>query len=148
MAPMFSLAHGFSMKLARYVYIFYMSGLIISFSAFLKMMTYYSLLVQFFCLLDLHCLFIICSPFYKKVKKKLDRPFLFALLAIGIALLLHGAAVFLSFDAYPYGFAILLYGYIFGWVILSIIGYLYKIVPFLWWTHRYSKKLAKRMCQR
>jgi hypothetical protein len=30
-----------------------------------------------------------------------------------------------------------------GWIIFSIIGYLYKIVPFLWWTHRYSKKIGQ-----
>ncbi|EIJ83810.1 hypothetical protein [Bacillus methanolicus] len=144
MAPMFSLAHGFSMKLARYVYIFYMSGLIISFFSFFKnddvLFPIGTILLFIGFALFVYHMFTILQ---KKVKKKLDRPFLFALLAIGIALLLHGAAVFLSFDAYPYGFAILLYGYIFGWVILSIIGYLYKIVPFLWWTHRYSKKIGK-----
>ncbi|EIJ82225.1 hypothetical protein PB1_04815 [Bacillus methanolicus PB1] len=144
MAPMFSLAHGFSMKPARYVYIFYMSGLIIAFFSFLKnddalLPVGIILLFIGFALFVYHMFSIL----QKKVKKKLDRPFLFALLAIGIAFFLHLAAVFLSFDTHLYGFAILLYGYIFGWIILSIIGYLYKIVPFLWWTHRYCKKIGK-----
>ena len=30
-----------------------------------------------------------------------------------------------------------------GWIVFSIIGYLIKIVPFLWWTHRYSQMVGK-----
>ena len=33
--------------------------------------------------------------------------------------------------------------YIVGWIIFSILGYLYKIVPFLWWTHKYSDRIGK-----
>jgi len=28
--------------------------------------------------------------------------------------------------------------YLYGWVALTILGYLSKIVPFLWWTHKYG----------
>jgi hypothetical protein len=144
MAPMFSLAHGFSMKPARYVYIIYISGLIVSFFSFLKnndtlFPVGMILLFAGFAIFVYHMFTIL----QKRVKKKLDRPFLFALLAIGIALFLHGAAAFLAFHKNLYGFSIIMYGYIFGWIFLSIIGYLYKIVPFLWWTHRYSKKIGK-----
>jgi hypothetical protein len=144
MAPMFSLAHGFSMKPARYVYIIYISGLIVSFFSFLKnndtlFPVGMILLFVGFAMFVYHMFTIL----QKRVKKKLDRSFLFALLAIGIALFLHGAAAFLAFHKNLYGFSIILYGYIFGWIFLSIIGYLYKIVPFLWWTHRYSKKIGK-----
>jgi hypothetical protein len=144
MVPMFSLAHGFSMKPARYVYIIYVSGIIVSFFSFLKWHKALfpigmSLLFVGFAIFVFHMFKIL----QKRVKKKLDRPFLFALLAIGIAFLLHGAAAILSFQKNLYGFSIILYGYILGWIILSIIGYLYKIVPFLWWTHRYSKKIGK-----
>ncbi|QAV27118.1 hypothetical protein BTDUT50_11045 [Neobacillus thermocopriae] len=144
MVPMFSLAHGFSMKLARYVYIVYISGLIVSFFGFFKKYEALfpigmSLLFVGFALFAYHMFTILQT----RVKKKLDRPFLFALLAIGIALFLHGAALFCSFSKNVPIFNILIYAYIFGWIILSIIGYLYKIVPFLWWTHRYSKKIGK-----
>ncbi|HLR79910.1 MAG TPA: hypothetical protein VK119_04955, partial [Bacillota bacterium] len=30
-----------------------------------------------------------------------------------------------------------------GWIIFSILGYLYKIVPFLWWTHKFSNKIGQ-----
>jgi hypothetical protein len=33
--------------------------------------------------------------------------------------------------------------YVIGWVIFSILGYLYKIVPFLWWTHKYADQMGK-----
>lgn len=31
-----------------------------------------------------------------------------------------------------------------GWISLSILGYLYKIIPFLWWTYRYSGMVDKK----
>lgn len=33
----------------------------------------------------------------------------------------------------------LVYIMVTGWISLTILGYLQKIVPFLWWTHRYSR---------
>src|SRR5699024_2701192 len=37
----------------------------------------------------------------------------------------------------------LVFLYIMGWIIFSILGYLYKIVPFLWWTHKFSNKIGQ-----
>ncbi|WP_374933381.1 hypothetical protein [Neobacillus driksii] len=36
------------------------------------------------------------------------------------------------------------YLYLLLWIVLSIMGYLYKIVPFLWWTYKYSKEIGKK----
>lgn len=33
--------------------------------------------------------------------------------------------------------------YLWGWVALTILGYLSKIVPFLWWTHKYGPLAGK-----
>jgi hypothetical protein len=144
MVPMFSLAHGFSMTLARYVCAIYMTGLIVTFISFFIngrgiFISGAGLLFIGFALFAYH----IWSILQKRMKKKLDRPFQFALLAIAIAFILHGAAFCLSFFVNHHGIAIVIYGYILGWIMLSIIGYLYKIVPFLWWTHRYSKKIGQ-----
>ncbi|HJV15883.1 MAG TPA: hypothetical protein VJ546_00595, partial [Bacillales bacterium] len=38
----------------------------------------------------------------------------------------------------------LIYAYILLWIVLSILGYLFKIVPFLWWTHKYSSEIGKK----
>jgi len=81
----------------------------------------------------------------KRLKKKLDKPFTFALVAIGLGNILHLAAFILVWTkaitslAGPF-----IYCYLFLWVVLSIIGYLYKIVPFLWWTYKYSKEIGKK----
>ncbi|WP_040948274.1 cbb3-type cytochrome c oxidase subunit I [Gorillibacterium massiliense] len=34
--------------------------------------------------------------------------------------------------------------YIFGWIGLTILSYLSKIVPFLWWTHKYGPVVGKQ----
>jgi hypothetical protein len=142
--PMFSLAHGFSMKLARYVYVFYVTGLIVTFISFFQdgrspFAAGAGLLLTGFALFAYH----IWTILQKRVKKKLDRPFQFALLAIGIGLTLHTAAFLLSLSGNNHGMATVIYAYVLGWIMFSIIGYLYKIVPFLWWTHRYSKKIGQ-----
>lgn len=33
--------------------------------------------------------------------------------------------------------------YLYGWVAMTILGYLSKIVPFLWWTHKYGPLAGK-----
>ncbi|OQP04320.1 hypothetical protein IC801_01920 [Geobacillus sp. 44B] len=144
MVPMFSLAHGFSMKPARYVYAIYVTGLIVTFISFFQngrglFAAGAGLLLAGFALFAYH----IWTILQKRVKKNLDRPFQFALLAIGIALILHAAAFLLPLSGNNRGMAIVIYAYVFGWIMFSIIGYLYKIVPFLWWTHRYSKKIGQ-----
>jgi hypothetical protein len=35
------------------------------------------------------------------------------------------------------------WAYLWGWVALTILGYLSKIVPFLWWTHKYGPRVGK-----
>ncbi|MGG0716765.1 hypothetical protein ABE096_04095 [Robertmurraya massiliosenegalensis] len=146
MAPMFSLAHGYDMKLAKYVYGFYISGLLtvlLSFifdSSWLLKSGFLLLLVGFCCFLS-HIYLII----KKRVKKTLDLPFRFALLAIifgaGIHLLAFLTVMSNQFATYA---APLIVAYLMLWIAISIMGYLYKIVPFLWWTHKYSHVIGKR----
>ena len=38
---------------------------------------------------------------------------------------------------------ILGWAYLWGWVVLTIFGYLSKIVPFLWWTYKYGPRVGK-----
>lgn len=146
MVPMFSLAHGYSMKLAKYVYISYVTGLIVTITGFL---TNYSsiitigllLLFAGFSLFSWHISIIV----KKRVKKKLDKPFLFALLSISFGLLMHLIAVISAFlNTLAAVAGPLLFLYLLSWIAFSIIGYLYKIVPFLWWTHKYSKVIGKK----
>ncbi|QOR67538.1 hypothetical protein IM538_05190 [Cytobacillus suaedae] len=145
MVPMFSLAHGFSMDLSKWVLSFYLTGLVITVISFNNASDG---LFQFGMLLLTLGFGTFSFHIYKilktRLKKKLDKPFTFSLIAIGIGLLIHISATLIGFFPEHYAvFGILIYLYIYMWIIFSIAGYLYKIVPFLWWTHRYSKLIGK-----
>jgi hypothetical protein len=145
MVPMFSLSHGFPMVQAKYVYVFYLSGLVVSLVSFfinnsLLLNIGFLLLLTGFSIFSWHIGIII----KKRLKKKLDKPFTFALVAIGFGNILHLAAFIMLWNpefstlAGP-----LIYAYLLLWIVLSIVSYLYKIVPFLWWTYKYSKEIGK-----
>ena len=146
MVPMFSLSHGFPMIHARFVYGLYTGGLVTLLTSFF-MDNHILLKMGFFLLLAGFSVFSyhISIIIKKRLKKKLDKPFTFALVAIGLGNILHLAAFILVWTkaitslAGPF-----IYCYLFLWVVLSIIGYLYKIVPFLWWTYKYSKEIGKK----
>jgi len=145
MVPMFSLSHGFPMVQAGYVYGVYVSGLILTFISFFSEQTIL-LKIGFFLLLAGYSVFSwhISLILKKRLKKRLDKPFSFSIAAIGFGNLIHLAA-FLSLWTKEFTSLAgpLIYAYIFLWIVLSISGYLFKIVPFLWWTHKYSKEIGK-----
>lgn len=65
-------------------------------------------------------------------------------MAILFGLFIHFLAVIASvISPTPWVFGSLALAYIMSWIVFSIVGYLIKIVPFLWWTHRYSQKVGK-----
>jgi len=145
LVPMFSLAHGYSEKLTKYVFFTYIAGIVLF---MIGMWTYYHVLQVIglfflflgFLLFRLH----IREMLKNRMKRKLDIPFSFALLATNIGLGVHLVAficsVFHIVDTTIWGWIIFIY--VMGWIIFSILGYLYKIVPFLWWTHSYSDKIG------
>ena len=81
----------------------------------------------------------------KRVKKKLDKPFSFSITAIWNGLILHFIALLAAlFDLNSENvWGWIIYLYMMTWIIFSMLGYLYKIVPFLVWTHKYSEKVGK-----
>jgi hypothetical protein len=146
MVPMFSLSHGFPMVQSRYVYGFYVSGLIISVISFFTNSAI-SLKIGFLFLLIGFSIFSwhICIIIKKRLKKKLDKPFIFALFAIGFGNIIHFTAFILLWsNQFATLIGPLIYTYLLLWIVLSIVGYLYKIVPFLWWTYKYSKEIGKQ----
>lgn len=146
MVPMFSLSHGFPMVQSRFVFGFYLTGLIGSFLAFLTGSDWLLKIGFFFLFLGFstfswHVRIII----KKRLKKKLDKPFSFALAAIGFGNILHFIAFALLWtNLFSELIGPLIYAYLLLWIVLSILGYLYKIVPFLWWTHKYSTQIGKQ----
>jgi hypothetical protein len=146
MVPMFSLAHGFPMGQAKYVYGLYLSGLVITGLSFFIAGSFlvklgFFLLLAGFTTFTYHISIII----KKRLKKKLDKPFSFALIAILFGNLIHLAAFILLWtNSFQNLIGPMIYSYLLLWIVLSILGYLYKIVPFLWWTHKYSKEIGKQ----
>lgn len=59
------------------------------------------------------------------------------------ALCLLGFAVGSFFVSQPSFFILTVWIGLWGWVYLTIIGYLSKIVPFLWWTFQYGNQVGK-----
>lgn len=146
MVPMFSLSHGFPMVQARYVYGLYISGLMITIISFFNGNHYlvkagFFLLLAGFSVFSWHISIII----KKRLKKRLDHSFTFALVAIGLGNIIHLAA-FLALWSEQNAALMgpFVYLYLLLWIVLSIMGYLYKIVPFLWWTYKYSKEIGKK----
>lgn len=146
MVPMFSLSHGYSMKPAKYVYMVYAAGLaaaIISFFTGNNSLFTIALMVLAggFAFFTWHMLQIL----QKRVKKKLDYSFRYALIAIPAGLAIHlGAFISSLIGSFQNAVGYLVFAYLMLWVALSILGYLFKIVPFLWWTWKYSKEIGKR----
>lgn len=146
MVPMFSLSHGYSMKPAPIIFTIYFSGII----ALLLSFIFNSHLIQSGGTFLLFAGFLLFTWHIKKiidkrVKKNLDRPFMFALLAIGCGAAIHLLTFLISAAGLLPKFAgPLLFLYLIAWIAFSIIGYLYKIVPFLWWTYKYSKEIGKQ----
>jgi hypothetical protein len=145
MVPMFSLSHGFPMVQARYVYGLYISGLVIMLLSFF---TSNDILLKagFFFLLAGYSIFSwhISIIIKKRLKKKLDKPFSFSIVAIGLGNIVHLAAfIALWSEQFSNLIGPFVYLYLMLWIVLSITGYLYKIVPFLWWTFKYSKEIGK-----
>ncbi|WP_041267729.1 membrane protein [Geobacillus genomosp. 3] len=145
MAPMFSLAHGFSLRPARYVYALYTGGIAVAFASLFSpnkagLAVGAALLMGGFAVFAWH----IRAILQKRMKKTLDRPFQFSVTAVAIGLALHAAAVIAIIAGSGRWLGIILYLSTIGWIGFSIIGYLFKIVPFLWWTHRYSEKVGQQ----
>lgn len=146
LVPMFSLSHGFSMKGAKPAFFTYIAGLAVTIISFwvdvpIVDTTGWALLFAGFLFFTLDIKEILA----KRLKKNLDKPFIFSLIAIGNGLVIHLflllASIFGVTNPAVWGWLTFLY--IMSWIISSILGYLYKIVPFLWWTHKYSEKIGK-----
>ncbi len=146
LVPMFSLAHGFSMKLSRWVFGIYITGLALSTVSFFSLTTNLFttgliLLFAGFTLFTVH----IGQLLKKRMKKRLDKGFLFSLSSIAGGWLIHLSAAAASFFPGQEGlFGRLVYLYIFVWITFTISGYLFKIVPVLWWTYKYSGQAGQK----
>jgi hypothetical protein len=150
MVPMFSLAHDFSMKMSTYTfYLFHIGILSLVSSYWLESSVLLFSGAMFLFIAFVFFTILVGNILKHRMKRNLDKGFTFSLLSILIGLVVHSLfAVSLRFFLNNTPLSIqwmisLGYLYIMLWITLSIAGYLYKIIPFLWWTKKYSHLAGK-----
>jgi len=144
MAPMFALSHGYSEKYAKWIFLFLQAGIISVFTglfADISWLTWTGLLLAIigylFFVLQLRLII------KKRLKTNLDIGFKAAIYSVyftGIILILAPIGFFVLQESFILPFV---YLFITAWIGLSILGYLFKIVPFLVWTDKYSDRVGK-----
>ncbi|QQE81000.1 hypothetical protein [Alicyclobacillus sp. SO9] len=80
----------------------------------------------------------------KRMRKRVDRPVLFVLTAVMLAAIGFVGFILFAFSSRTMaGWQDMVSFYLLGVIVLTVISYAYKIVPFLVWTYRYGKRAGK-----
>ncbi len=148
--PMFSLSHGFSLKPAKWVFVFINAGLILltveyHFPRRTIMLPISTALIACGNLTFLYQVYLIMK---NRVRKNLDVGLTYSMVSFGMMFAATIVGVFLVFEKFldfdALTRVVLIYGYmiLFGYFSLLIVGQMYKIVPFLVWFHKFSSKVG------
>jgi len=145
MVPMFSLSHGFGEDLPKRMLPSTHIGMAITILGFFLSSTIIIILGMIVLALNyILFLFHVKNILQKRLKKKLDVGFTTAIIAVLFGLIpMLLLPLALGFDLGNRVVVALVYLFLFGWISYSIMGYMYKIVPFLWWTKKYSDVIGK-----
>lgn len=145
LVPMFTLSHNFSTVNGKWAFGFINAGLIglIILLHLPESNSYFLLSVLLIVIGIFFFLYQVFLIFKSRIRKKLDFPLRFTVTAyifLGITTLFGFS--FLFFDYSKVMSITLAYGYLlfFGFISMLIVGQMYKILPFLTWYHKYSKK--------
>lgn len=151
LVPMFTLSHGYSMKLSVPIFILFVGGLtLFCLSYFTQEKAIFSggalAISTAFTLFGIH----IYQIWKRRMRRRSDLGVKIAFVAIAIGIfctllltMLSGRHLYQGELSSTSPLISLVYLYLMGWVSLSIMGYLFKIVPFLWWTHKYGDQAGQ-----
>ncbi|WNF35784.1 hypothetical protein RJD24_15170 [Bacillaceae bacterium IKA-2] len=150
MLPMFYLAHGQSVKLQKWILIIlHISLLLITLNFFLQLGFFVTLvgLIIFFVALGLYR-YHIYEIQQKRFKRNPGKGITLTVYAVNTFIFIVGLAIVaLSIKPELFGSLSFLTAisviYLFGWIGVTILGYLSKIVPFLWWTFCFGQRVGK-----
>lgn len=146
MLPMFYLSHGYSSRLQYVTLVLWNAGVLVGASSFLLKGPLWPGL-----------LFIVAALIFYNVhiqqiytfrhKPKPGTGIVWAVWATRV-LVVTGIIALLWVLLYPRadhssGIVVVGWAYLWGWVALTILAYLSKIVPFLWWTYKYGPRVGK-----
>ena len=147
--PMFYLSHHYPTKLQGWISGTWMAAAAVGATSFLLdwqigKAAGLLLLTAAFALYNVHISQI-------RAHRHKPNPGIGVLWAAGLArvMLVASAAAALSYllgaDWLPsVAYTMAIWTYLYGWVALTIMGYMSKIVPFLWWTHKYGSLIGKQ----
>jgi hypothetical protein len=146
MLPMFYLSHGFPIHLQKVTLLLWNAGVLAGACSFLlKGPLWPGLLFIVMALLfyNIH----IQQIFKFRHKSKPGAGIIWAIWAARV-LGLTGILALLLLALFPKvnhsgGIVVVGWAYMWGWVALTILAYLSKIAPFLWWTHKYGPRVGK-----
>ncbi|MFA9555853.1 hypothetical protein ACERII_00900 [Evansella sp. AB-rgal1] len=148
MLPMFYLSHGYSEKYQKWILLFLHLAIWISILGFsVKYSILFPLSIGFVC--GALWLFVLQIQEIKKkrFKKNPGKGIAFFVFLVYFTASVCSVAFLISLINAPFVFSqllsSLLFFYMFGFVSLSILAYLSKIIPFLWWTFRYGNQVGR-----
>ena len=146
MLPMFYLSHGFPTRLQKVTLILWNAGVVVGAISFLLKGPLWPGLL----------LIVLAVIFYNahilQIYKYRHKPnpgagivwSIWATRALGVIGFLALLRLLLFPDAdHAHEIVVLGWAYLWGWVALTILAYMSKIVPFLWWTHKYGPRIGK-----
>ncbi|HET7627154.1 MAG TPA: hypothetical protein VFK44_02095 [Bacillales bacterium] len=146
LAPMFTLSHGYESKFGTFAVYGLNAGIA---AASVGVLFEWRALIAVGCfvlLFGFACYGIqLKKILQKRMRKKIDPGVTAALFAIPFSFC---SSVLVLVSGWISGAGVVLealvYLVIIGWISLTILGYLYKIIPFLWWTHKYGTIIGKQ----
>ncbi|KIL41675.1 hypothetical protein SD70_06080 [Gordoniibacillus kamchatkensis] len=151
MLPMFYLAHGVSDRTPYTVLILWTASVLTGAIAFLTAAPGFVLIVPVALLTSAVCVYNVYVSRVRKARHKKSPGAGIAAVVISTrALAAFCTLALLYMLAQPARamdermIVIAGWAYLWGWVGLTILGYLSKIVPFLWWTHKYGPLVGKK----
>lgn len=150
MLPMFYLAHDFPKRLQNAILLLWNAGVWVGALAFLfdgaKLILWFGLvlIVLAIAVYNIHL-----SQIYKHRHKPNPGTGIVWSVRAARMLMITGIVLLPLFLLFPERMLeadiVVLIGwtYLWGWVAMTILGYLSKIAPFLWWTHKYGPRIGK-----
>lgn len=149
MLPMFYLAHGHPTRLEMRVILLWNAAVWTGALGFLLGAPVWIELLALTVLLAALAMYNLYTRQVKKHKWKQSpgEGVVFSLWALrGFTCFLAAALIYWAWNPQELltarGISVLGWAYLWGWVAFTILGYLSKIAPFLWWTHKYGRQVG------
>ncbi|MBU8906111.1 cbb3-type cytochrome c oxidase subunit I [Desertibacillus haloalkaliphilus] len=150
MLPMFYLSHGYPERLQKWILVLLHVSLLTITSSFFMPVSFSLTWVGLFLLLvilvvyRLHIKQIISKKFKKNPGKGIA---LTVRIIDWFIIISAGILVVLTIDTHLFSnltfLTVISVLYLLGWVNITILGYTSKIIPFLWWTFAFGKRVGK-----